>query len=153
MVLESTLGTLSQLADGLNARPAPSVERTGEEMAKEAKVPEQGDIVVSISEEARALAAAENPGETSASKEEEQHDLLTEQLKRRIEKLEEEIKLIEEGDLPEKEKMQQLQDKQTQLMELKDQLLKAELEKLKAEGFAEGGGTRAKGFGNSVDSF
>ena len=40
MVLESTLGTLSQLADGLNARPAPSVERTGEEMAKEAAVQE-----------------------------------------------------------------------------------------------------------------
>lgn len=150
MVLESTLGTLSQIADGLSARPAPAVERTGEDLSKQAKVPEQGDIVVSISEEARALAAAENPGETSGSKQEERQDQLTEQLKRRIEKLEQEIKQIEEGDLPEDKKMQQLQDKQTQLMELKDQLLKAELEKLKAEGFSEGGGTRAQGFGNSL---
>lgn len=80
-------------------------------------------------------------------------ELTIKMLKERIEKLEQEIKELEEGDLPEKQKLQKLQDKEVQLQELRDQLLKAQQEQLKTQGMAEGGGTRANGFGNSVSSF
>lgn len=80
-------------------------------------------------------------------------DVTIERLKEQIKRLKEEIEALEKGDLPEKEKNNQIQAKQAQLMEMNDQLLKAEQEKLKASGQAIGGGTRANGFGNSVSSF
>lgn len=152
MIIESSLGQqASTFAESLRVKEAPSVEKTAEEDAQTAKTPEQsaGDTV-SISMEARALSAAENSGEADGGSDEETRIKL---LKERIEKLQEEIKELQESDLPEKDKLQRIQDKQMQLMELQKQLTEAQAEGLKLQGMASGGGTRANGFGNSLDTF
>lgn len=153
MAIESGLAQqASTFVDSLQIKPAPSVERTADETGQDLKAPEQGDKVT-ISKEARALVAPEKSDDSSQAKEETNVDQTIKLLKERIERLEEEIKELEDGDLPEKQKLQKVQAKQTELMELRDQLLKAEQTKLKADGQAEGGGTRANGFGNSVADF
>lgn len=153
MMIESSLAQqASVFVDSLNVKDAPSVEKTAGEKAEETKVPEQkqGDTV-SISMEARALVAAENSEESDTESPQEQHiKMLQEQIK----KLQEEIKELQDSDeLTEKEKTQQVQAKQVQLMELQQQLTEAQETLLKSQGMASGGGTRASGFGNSVDSF
>jgi len=153
MAIESGLAQqASTFVESLNVKPAPSVEKTPDEAGQEMKIPDQGDTVT-ISQEARALAAPETTGESGQSGEESEQNQIIEQLEKRIEALEKELKEIQDSDLPEKEKTQQVQAKQVQLMELRDQLLKAEQEELKLDGYSAGGGTRAQGFGNSVDSF
>lgn len=158
MVFESSLAPMAaQFTESLNVKPAPGAEQTSDEMSQDAKTPEQSGDIVTISEEARALAAPENSGNSKESGSDSEGNTPQEQvivnLERQIEDLEEELKELEESDLPEKEKLQQIQAKEVQLMELREQLLKAEDEILKAGGYADGGGTRANGFGNSAGSF
>ena len=96
----------STFSESLHIKPAPAVEKTIDEMAQETKLPDQGDLVT-ISQEARALAAPEKSGDSGKSGEgEEDQNQAIEMLQERIEKLEEEIKDIEDGDLPQKEKLQ-----------------------------------------------
>ncbi len=153
MMIESSLAQqTSVFADSLNVKEAPSVEKTAGEKAEEFKVPEQkqGDTV-SISMEAKALVAAENSEESDTDSPQEQRIKM---LQDQIEKLQEEIKELQDSDeLTEKEKLQQIQGKQVQLMELQKQLAEAQETLLEPQGVASGGGTRANGFGNSVDSF
>ncbi len=154
MVLELSLAQqASQFVGSLNVRSAPSVEKSVDELGQDAKNPEQSGDVVSISEEARALIAAEESGESGETAEDQEQDQLVQQLTEQIEELQTEIKELEEGDLPEKDKLSQISDKQTQLMELQDQLLKAQQADLKVDDMASGGGTRANGAGNDVASF
>lgn len=154
MVFESGIvQQASTFSESLQIKPAPSVEKTVDETGQESKIPTHGDLVT-ISKEARALAAPENSGDSGKSGEgDDDQNAAIKMLKERIEKIEEEIKALEESNLPEKEKLQKVQSKQAHLMELRDQLLKAEQEELKASGAASGGGTRANGAGNSVSSF
>ncbi len=162
MAIESLLQQTSVFSDSLNIRGA-AAEKTADENGQQAKTPEQGDTVT-ISEEARALAAPEESEESeglqmklsaeqSEDTEESEADRIIRMLKQQIEKLEEEIKELEESDMPEKTKRTMIQDKQAQLMELNDQLAEAMENKLKGMGTSPGGGTRAQGFGNSVASF
>ena len=156
MVLESSLAQhATQFTDSLNVRPAPAVEKTADEQAQATKIPEQHGDMVSISKEARALAAPEKSGDSGIAKEEAEEDQnqTIQLLKAQIEKLEEDLKDLEKSDLPEKQKITQVQDKQTQLMELRSQLLKAQQAELKADGYSSSGGTRANGAGNSVADF
>lgn len=276
MVFESSLApAATQFADSLNVRPAPGAEKTGDDLAKEAKTSGLNVDVVSISEEARALAAVDQSGNQGdnpfglsdedqeranllfgelyalftqeselteaqgdrigaifeeldellpvndlvlTEEEEEQLDVLfrqlddlyagdpltpsqekramkiedriealfvraeeraedgqvepmatlpdssdddtmspteriIDQLQKQIEELEEEIKAIEESDLPQKQKNMEIQEKQAQIMMIREQLEKAEEAMVKAMGHADGGGTRAQGFGNSVSTF
>jgi adenylosuccinate synthase len=74
-------------------------------------------------------------------------------LKQQIERLQEEIKELEQSDLPEKIKQTSIQDKQVMLMELNKQLANAMENKAKNIGQADGGGTRANGPGNSAATF
>ncbi|CCH49618.1 FlxA-like family protein [Pseudodesulfovibrio piezophilus] len=160
MVFESSLSqTATQFSDSLSVKPVATVEQTTEEISQEAKTPEQeqsGDTV-SISEEARALVAAEKSGGTeeteSESDEETEQEQLVDRLEKQIEALEQELEEIDDSDLPEKQKLQQKQAKEAQLMELRDQLLQAQQEVLESEGLTSGGGTSATGFGNSASSF
>ena len=143
----------STFVESLHIKPAPAVEKTVDETGQEMKLPEQGDIVT-ISKEARALAAPENSGDSGKSSGgEDDQNQTVKMLQERIEKLEEEIKEIEDGDLPQKEKLQKVQGKQAQLMQLRDQLLSAQQEELKLDGMSNGGGTRANGAGNNVADF
>ncbi|BCS88876.1 FlxA-like family protein [Pseudodesulfovibrio sediminis] len=153
MAIESLAQQTSVFVDSLGIKPT-ATEKKADDASQEAKTPEQGDTIT-ISEEARALAAMEKPDESSSNSSEEGNtmDSTIQMLKKQIEELEEDIKELEDGDLPEKEKLTQLQDKQVQLMQLKDQLLKAQQEQLGIEGMADGGGTRANGAGNSAASF
>ncbi|MGL1863607.1 MAG: hypothetical protein OCC46_13870 [Pseudodesulfovibrio sp.] len=154
MVLELSLAQqASQFVGSLNVQSAPSVEKSVDDQGQDAKIPEQSGDVVSISEEARALIAAEDSGESGETAEDQEQDQLVQQLTEQIEELQTEIKELEEGDLPEKDKISQISDKQVQLMELQDQLLKAQQADLEMEGMASGGGTRANGAGNDVASF
>jgi len=164
MIIESNLAQTSQFADSLDVKVAPSLEKTEDEQARDVKVPEQatGDTVT-ISEEARALAAAEKSGEAESktdAKTDSESDSMTDaerqiaQLKKQIEKLEDEIKEIEDDpELTEKQKTQKVQAKQVQLMEMREQLSKAQEEQAKAIGASPYGGTRAEGAGNSAASF
>ncbi|WP_319470324.1 FlxA-like family protein [uncultured Pseudodesulfovibrio sp.] len=158
MVIESSLAQqTSQFAEGLRIKN-PATEKTPEEQTHTMKAPDQqhGDTI-SISQEARALAAPEKQGTslTIDKNEEEQEDNpVIKMLKKQIEKLEKEIEeLQEDPTLSEKEKNQKIMEKQAQLVDLRDQLAKAQEEDLKAQGMASGGGTRANGFGNSVGTF
>ncbi|XXJ21474.1 hypothetical protein ACR42D_18420 [Desulfovibrio caledoniensis] len=151
MAIESLMQQAGAFVDALTVKPA-ATTKTGDEAALEARVPEQGDTVT-ISEEARALMAMEKPGDSHELDQEKDMDQTIDSLKKRIQKLEEEIKAIEDGDLPEDRKQVQLQEKEAMLMDLRDHLLKAEQTKLKVTGMADGGGTRANGFGNSVENF
>jgi DNA-binding transcriptional MerR regulator len=123
---------------------------------------------VTISEEGRALAAAEESGDTAKpdgsktqidtlepeeDQEESEADRIIRMLKEQIQRIEEEIKALEESDMPEKLKRTMIQDKQVMLMELNEQLTKAMEDKMKNIGGAVGGGTRAEGFGGSAASF
>lgn len=157
MVIEFTLpGQASQLAEALDVRTAPAAQKTAEEEARAVKIPEQGGDTVAISQEARALSAATKSDETGLRGGDDGKsttEQLIDRLEQQIEKLEEEIDELEESDLPEKEKQQQIQARQAQLMQLNDQLLKAQQELLDLSGQAEGGGTRANGFGNSLADF
>ncbi len=158
MVYESSLAAKStQFSDSMQVRPAPTVEKTTEENGQDSKTPEQSGDMVSISKEARALAAPEKQ-ETSLEmkkKDDSKKDesAIIKMLKERIETLEKEIQELKDGDLPEKEKNKQVMDKQSQLTDLRDQLTKAQAEELKAQGMSATGGTRANGAGNSVASF
>lgn len=151
MAIESLMQQGAPFVDALSYRPA-ATEKTEEEAALEIKTPEQGDTVT-ISEEGRALVALSKSGESEESDEEKDMDQTIETLKDRIEALEKEIKELEDGDLPEEKKLSQVQQKEMMLMELRDQLLKAQQTKLKADGMADGGGTRANGFGNTAETF
>jgi hypothetical protein len=151
MAIESLMQQAGTFVGTLTVKPA-ATDRTGNETAQEVRVPEQGDTVT-ISEEGRALAAMEKPGESKESDQEKDMDQTIQLLKDRIQKLEEEIKALEDGDLPEDHKQTQLQQKETMLMDLRDQLLKAEQTKLKVTGMADGGGTRANGFGKTAETF
>jgi len=151
MAIESLMQQAGTFVDALTVKPA-ATTKTGDDAAQEARVPEQGDTVT-ISEEARALAAMEKPGDSHELDQEKDMDQTIDSLKKRIQKLEEEIKAIEDGDLPEDRKQVQLQEKEAMLMDLRDHLLKAEQTKLKVTGMADGGGTRARGFGNSAENF
>lgn len=151
MAVESLMQQAGTFVDALTVKPA-ATDKTGNETAQEARVPEQGDTVT-ISEEGRALIAMEKSGESEESGQEKDMDQTIQILKDRIQKLEEEIKALEDGDLPEDRKQAQLQEKQAMLMDLRDQLLKAEQSKLKVSGMADGGGTRANGFGNTAETF
>jgi hypothetical protein len=153
MGIESGLAQqASMFSESLNIKPAPAVERTPDEAGQDIKVPEQGDKV-SISEEARALVAAEKPGDSAQTEGEDAGNPVITALNDRIEKIEAEIKELEKSNLPQKEKQQQVQGKQAELMELRDQLVKAQEEQLKIDGMAARGGTRANGFGKSVAEF
>jgi predicted RNase H-like nuclease (RuvC/YqgF family) len=153
MIIDSGLAQqASAFANSMNVKDAPSVEKGTDEVAQDAKVPQQkqGDTV-SISLEGRALAAAEESGESDSETATEKQ---IQSLKDQIEKLQEEIKEIQEDEsLTEKQKMQQVQAKQVQLMELQKQLAEAQEEVMKDIGATSGGGTRAQGFGNSVGTF
>lgn len=153
MSYDLTLGTdTAQLADALEIR-SPQTEKTDQEQNQETKTAlPQGDVVT-ISEEARALAAPEESGDAGKSRSEEKQDQLIQQLKDRIEKLEEEIEEIEQSDLSEKDKLSQIQNKQAQLMQLEEQLAEAQATQAKMAGLSTGGGTRATGFGNSLETF
>lgn len=151
MAIESLMQQGAPFVDALSYRPA-ATEKTEEETALEIKTPEQGDTVT-ISEEGRALVALSKSGESEESDEEKDMDQTIETLKDRIEALENEIKELEDGDLPEDKKLSQIQQKEVMLMDLRDQLLKAQQTKLKADGMADGGGTRANGFGNTAETF
>lgn len=151
MAIESLMQQGAAFVDALSYRPA-ATEKTEEETALEIKSPEQGDTVT-ISEEGRALVALSKSGESEESDEEKDMDQTIETLKDRIEALEKEIKELEDGDLPEEKKLSQVQQKEMMLMELRDQLLKAQQTKLKVDGMADGGGTRANGFGNTAETF
>ena len=163
MAIESLAQQTSTFVDSMNIRFSPT-EKTADENAQEAKTPVQGDTVT-ISEEARAIAAAEEPEkseegqvnlsaeQTEESDEESEVDRIIRMLKEQIEKLKEEIKELEESDLPEKTKLTLIQDKQVQLMELNDQLAEAMESKFKSMGTTISGGTRAEGAGNSAASF
>jgi DNA repair exonuclease SbcCD ATPase subunit len=151
MAIESLMQQAGTFVDALTVKPA-ATTKTGDDAAQEARAPEQGDTVT-ISEEARALAAMEKSGDSHELDQEKDMDQTIDSLKKRIQKLEEETKAIEDGDLPEDRKQLQLQEKEAMLMDLRDQLLKAEQTKLKVTGMADGGGTRAKGFGNSAENF
>jgi len=153
MAIESGLAQqASMFTESLNVKPPPAVEKTADETGQEMKLPEQGDVVT-ISQEARALVAAEKPDDSSQAKEEKNEDQTIKLLKDRIETLEEEVKEVEDSNLPEKEKLEKIQPKQVQLMELREQLVKAEEAKLTDEGQASGGGTRANGFGKDAVDF
>ncbi|WP_319582905.1 hypothetical protein [uncultured Pseudodesulfovibrio sp.] len=151
MAIESLMQQAGTFVDALTVKPA-ATEKTGNETSQQARVPEQGDVVT-ISEEGRALIAMEMSGDSHELDQEKDMDQTIDSLKKRIQKLEEEVEALEDGDLPEDRKQVQLQEKQAMLMDLRDQLLKAEQTKLKADGMADGGGTRANGFGNSVENF
>ncbi|WP_338668633.1 hypothetical protein [Pseudodesulfovibrio methanolicus] len=166
MAIESLLQQAGAFVDTLTVKPA-STDKTGNETAQEARVPEQGDTVI-ISEEGRALAAAEDSGDSKEtggsnvgiaadqsdeSQEESETDRIIRMLKEQIQRIEEEIKALEESDMPEKLKRTMIQDKQIMLMELNEQLTKAMEDKMKNIGGAVGGGTRAEGFGGSAASF
>ena len=151
MAIEPLMQQTGTFVDALAVKTA-ATSKTEAEAAMDARVPDQGDTVT-ISEEGRALIALEMPGETEESDQEKDMDQTIQTLKDRIQKLEEEIEALEDGDLPENRKMTQMQEKQTMLMDLRDQLLKAQQTKLKADGMADGGGTRANGFGNSAETF
>lgn len=151
MAIESLMQQAGTFVDAMSVKSA-ATTKTETETAREATVPEQGDTVT-ISEEARALAAMEQSGDSKELDQETDMDQTIETLKDRIEKLEAELKALEEGDLPEDRKQTQIQQKEAMLMDLRDQLLKAQQTKLKASGTTDGGGTRATGFGNSAETF
>ncbi|EGB15285.1 hypothetical protein DND132_2080 [Pseudodesulfovibrio mercurii] len=152
MAIESLMQQTGVFVDTLTVKPAATV-KTETEVAQDAVTPEQGDTVT-ISEEGRALIAMESLGKSDdESDQETDMDQTIDSLKDRIQKLEEEIKALEDGDLPEDRKQTQIQEKENMLMDLRDQLLKAQQTKLKADGMAEGGGTRANGFGNTAGTF
>ncbi len=66
MVFESSLAPqATRLADSLNVRPAPTVEKTADEQSQDSKTPAQNGDMISISKEARALIAAESTGNDS----------------------------------------------------------------------------------------
>ena len=153
MIVDSGLmQQASTFAESLNVKDAPSVEKTVDEVAKETKLPaqQQGDTV-SISMDARALAAAEESGESDSETPTERQIRV---LKEQIEKLQEEIKEIQEdGRLSEKQKIQLVQGKQVQLMELQKQLSELQEAEMKKIGATPGGGTRAEGAGGSASTF
>jgi hypothetical protein len=151
MAIESLMQQAGAFVDALTVKAA-ATDKTGNETAQAARVPEQGDTVT-ISMEGRALAAMEKSGDSGELDQEKDMDQTIDTLQKRIQKLEEEIKAIEDGDLPEDRKQVQLQQKEAMLMDLRDQLLKAEQTKLKVSGMADGGGTRANGFGNTAETF
>ena len=166
MAIESLMQQTGTFTDSMTVKPA-STNKTEAETAQEARVPEQGDSVT-ISEEGRALAAAEESGDSKESEdskvsiegepaeavpEESEVDRIIRMLKEQIQRIEEEIKALEESDIPEKQKRTQIQQKQVMLMELNDQLTEALEKKMKNIGGTVGGGTRAEGFGGSAASF
>jgi DNA-binding transcriptional MerR regulator len=166
MAIESLMQQAGTFVDTLTIKPA-ATDKTASETSQEARVPEQGDSVT-ISEEARALAAGEESGETgetgdskvgidSLEQEEDQGeseiDQIIRMLKEQIQRIQEEIKELEKSDMPEKLKRTMIQDKQVMLMDLNDQLSDALEKKMKNIGGSVSGGTRAEGFGNSVSSF
>ena len=75
MIIESGLAQTTQFSESLDIKLSPAQEKTEDELTLEAKIPEQssGDTVT-ISEAARALAAAENSGETGSGTEDGQAD-------------------------------------------------------------------------------
>jgi len=146
MAIESLAQQTSAFVDSLNIKPS-STEDAADKNAQEAKTPEQGDTMT-ISEEARALAAAEKPGASEQgggeakgesgqgggeAKGESETDPQTQVLKNRIKQLEEEIKELEKSDLPDRQKLTQVQKKQAELMEYRQQLLEAEKAKNKTK--------------------
>jgi len=151
MAIESLMQQAGTFVGSMTVKSA-TATKTETETAREATVPEQGDTVT-ISEEGRALIAMEQSGDSKELDQETDMDQTIETLKDRIEKLEEELKALEDGDLPEDRKQTQVQQKEAMLMDLRDQLLKAQQTKLKASGMTDGGGTRAPGFGNSAEMF
>ncbi|MUM77503.1 hypothetical protein GKC30_07660 [Pseudodesulfovibrio sp. F-1] len=144
----------AQLSEALDIRTAPTLEKTADEQARAAKTPEQQGDTLTLSQEARALAATVKSEETESGSEDSEspQEQIVNNLKKQIEKLEEDIDELEKSDLPEKQKQQQIQAKQEQLMQLNDQLLKAQ-EKLRGAGGQVSGGTRAEVVGNSVADF
>lgn len=134
---------------------APSAEEVEGEAAVASGTTITSTDKVTISEEARNLSMQNTLKDTDDTEdtEEQQRDQLIDQLKKRIEELEQEIKAIEDSTMPREKKDQEIQARQNQLMEMRDQLVKAQMEKLEASGYTEGGGTRAQGVGNSVASF
>jgi DNA-binding transcriptional MerR regulator len=166
MAIESLMQQAGTFVDTLTVKPA-STDKTASESSQDARVPEQGDSVT-ISEEARALAAAEESGDSAKSEgskvgidtleseedeEESEIDRIIRMLKEQIQRIQEEIKELEKSDMPEKLKRTMIQDKQVMLMELNDQLSEALEKKMKNIGGSVGGGTRAEGFGGSASSF
>ena len=70
MIIESGLAQTTQFSESLDIKLSPAEEKTEDELTLEGKIPEQssGDTVT-ISEAARALAAAEYSGETGSGTE------------------------------------------------------------------------------------
>ncbi|WP_207262894.1 FlxA-like family protein [Desulfovibrio sp. Huiquan2017] len=152
MAIESLMQQAGAFVDALTVKPA-ATDKTEAETAMEARLPDQGDTVT-ISEEGRALIAMEKPGESGESDQDSDLDQTIDSLRQRIRKLEKEIKALEKDEeVPDERKQMELQDKQKQLMELRNQLLQAQQSKLKVSGTADGGGTRANGFGNTAETF
>ncbi|WP_207262892.1 hypothetical protein [Desulfovibrio sp. Huiquan2017] len=166
MAIESLMQQTGAFVDTLTIKPA-STDKTEAKTAMEARVPEQGDLVA-ISEEGRALAAAEESGDSEKSKdskvsiaaeqpdeseEESEVDRIIRMLKEQIKRIKEEIKELENSDLPEKLKQTMIQDKQVMLMDLNDQLSEALEKKMNALGSTVSGGTPAKQFGNTAKTF
>lgn len=151
MAIESMLQQTSVFVDSMNVK-SPTAEKTADENAQEAKTPDQGDSVT-ISEEARALAAMSKTDDSSETKQEKDMDQTIQKLQEQIEQIEQEIADLRDKQIPEDQKQTQIQGKEVQLMELRKQLAEAQQTKLKADGQASGGGTRAQGFGNSVSTF
>ena len=151
MAIESLAQQTYLFVDNLSVRSV--ADKTEAETAQEARVPDQGGDTVTISEEARALIALQMPDDSKELDQEKDMDQTIQSLKDRIEKLEEDIDELEDADIPESRRLTQIQDKESQLMEMRDQLIKAQQAKLKMDGQAEGGGTRANGFGNTAETF
>ena len=147
MAIESLMQQAGTFVDTLTVKPS-ATDKSMTETAQEAREPEQGDIVA-ISEEGRALAAAEESGDSEEAdnskvsiaadqpeegEEESEVDRIIRMLKEQIQRLEEEIKELEESDMPEKLKRTMVQDKQVMLMELNDQLTEALEKKMESLG-------------------
>lgn len=166
MTIESLMQQTGAFVDTLTIKPA-ATDKTEAKTAMEARVPEQGDRV-DISEEGRALVAVEESGDSEKSKdskvsiaaeqpeeseEESEIDRIIRMLKEQITRIKEEIKELENSDLPEKMKQTMIQDKQVMLMDLNDQLADALEKKMNNIGGTVSGGTPAKQFGNTAKTF
>lgn len=143
----------SAFANGLKIENSNTSEKAAENNAT-IKSPDQRGDKVTISKEARTLAAPEKQGTTLEIKKKKEQQPeespAIKALKDRIKKLEKEIKELKEGDLPPDEKNKKVLEKQSELAQIRDQLAKAQKEALKNQGLSANGGTRANGFSKSL---
>lgn len=139
MKIESGLQALSQMNQGKDGFSlSGSEDKTGGLSIN------QGDKV-SISGEAKAL-AAQKGGESEGSGGGTPEEQLIERLKDRIEQLKREIEEIKKSNLPEEQKQKEIQNKESEIAQLN-----AQISELQGNGDGPvAGGTRAKGFGNSL---